>query len=91
MNIQPIIPVKADERGERYDIGVIKFVVRKAGTVSADHQHSEPEIMYLIKGQIKLTVGENTQVIDFPAKISVAANEYHKLEALTDFVLLYER
>jgi quercetin dioxygenase-like cupin family protein len=91
MNIEKILPVKEDERGARYDLGIIKLVVRKAGTISADHQHSEPEVNYFISGQVKITIDDETQIITSPVKVNVPANVYHKIEAITDFILLYER
>lgn len=91
MNIEKILPVKEDERGTRYDLGVIKVVIRKAGTISADHTHLEAEVNYFISGQVKLTIGTETQIIIAPAKVNVPPNMYHKIEAITDFILLYER
>lgn len=91
MNIEKILPAKEDERGARYDLGIIKIVMRKAGTISADHQHLEPEVNYFVSGQVKLTIGDETKIITSPAKVHVSANVYHKIEAITDFILLYER
>ncbi len=91
MNIEKILPVKEDDRGTRYDLGIIKLVIRQAGTISADHVHPEEEVNYFISGQVKLTVGTETQIVTAPAKVSIPPNVYHKIEALTDFILLYER
>ncbi|MFA4818429.1 MAG: cupin domain-containing protein [Patescibacteria group bacterium] len=91
MNIEKILPIREDERGARYDLEIIKVVIRKSGTISADHQHPEAEVLYFISGQVKLTVGEETQIITAPVKVTIPPNTYHKIEALTDFILLYER
>ncbi len=91
MNIEKILPVKEDDRGARYDLGIIKLVIRKAGTISADHKHPEGEVDYFISDRVRLTIGEESQIINAPAKVNVPPNVYHKIEAITDFILLYER
>ncbi|MBI5734040.1 MAG: cupin domain-containing protein [Candidatus Kerfeldbacteria bacterium] len=91
MNIEKILPIVEDARGTRYDLGIIKLVIRKRGTISADHEHPEAEVNYFISGQVKLTVGTESQIITAPVKVIIPLNVYHKIEAVTDFILLYER
>lgn len=83
--------IKQDERGTIYDCEKLNVVIRKKGSISANHSHEEKEIMYLIQGKIELTLGNETKIIEAPTKITTESNEYNKILALTDMILLYER
>ena len=91
MKIEKINIIKFDERGVIYNCGASCFLSRKKGSVSADHQHEDSEVNYLVKGEIELTIGEETQIVKAPARIEMAPNEYHKLVALTNIEILIER
>ncbi len=91
MLIDKIDVIKSDERGVILDCGKSNFISRKKGTISADHTHAEHEIFYLVKGEVEVTVGEETQVMRAPVKIDVPPNVHHKLIALTDFELVIDR
>ncbi len=88
MKIEPIAILKTDDRGVIYRIESINYIVRKKGTISADHTHPEEETLYLIEGEVKLTIGEETKNIVSPIKVSIPSGIYHKLLALTDIKLL---
>lgn len=90
MDIKKLQIVKSDERGVIYDCGKVGFITRKRGTTSADHNHKEPEILYLVEGRIELTVGEETRKVEAPAKIEIPEHIYHKLVALTDIRIIRE-
>ena len=91
MNIKAIKVIKSDERGIIYDCGEASFLSRKKGSISADHVHSEHETLCLVKGEIELTVGDETQIVKAPITFEVPSNVYHKLRALTDIELVYCR
>lgn len=91
MDIKKIPITKSDKRGIIYDCDKINFIVRKKGTISADHSHPEGETFFLIDGEIKITVGKKTKTIKALAKVSVPPDTYHKLVAITDIKLLYYR
>ncbi len=91
MNLEDMKIVKSDERGVIYDCGRSNFIARKKGSISADHKHEGAEIVYLVKGEIELTIGNNTQIVKAPVKFSYASNVYHKLVALTDIELVIDR
>ena len=91
MNIDKINIIKSDERGIIYDCGKSKFISRKNGTVSAGHKHEDLEVVYLVKGQIELTMGDETQIVKAPARFESGPNIYHKLVALSDIELVMDR
>ena len=89
MKLSEIKIIKSDERGIIYDCGNSNFISRKKGTISADHTHEDPEIIYLVKGEIKLTIGDETKIVKAPIMFKIDSNVYHKVVALTniDFVI----
>lgn len=91
MNIEGIEVIKSDERGVIYACGASSFISRKKGSVSADHSHEDPETVWLVKGDIELTIEKETQVVKAPAKFTSGPNEHHKLLALTDIELVTDR
>lgn len=91
MELREIKIIKSDERGIIYDCGKSNFISRKKGTISANHEHKDSEIIYLVKGKVELTIGEKTQIIKAPIMFRVDSNVYHKLTALTDIDLVIDR
>jgi mannose-6-phosphate isomerase-like protein (cupin superfamily) len=91
MNLEPIKIIKSDERGVIYDCGKSNFIARSKGSISADHIHDDPETIYLVKGEVELTIGEETKIVKAPIKFSYPGNIYHKLVALTDIELVIDR
>jgi len=91
MKLEEIKIIKSDERGIIYDCGNSGFISRKKGAISADHTHEDPETIYLVKGEVELTLGDETQVVKAPVKFSAPSNVYHKLVALTDIELVIDR
>jgi len=51
MELNKMRITKSDERGIIYDCGNSSFIARKKGTISANHRHEEPEIVYSQKSQ----------------------------------------
>lgn len=88
MKIQDIPVIKDDERGKIYRCEPVNYIVRKKGTVSADHTHDEAETLYLIEGEIELTIGEEMTKVEAPKMCYVPANVYHKVVASTDIKLI---
>jgi len=91
MKINNIDIIKSDERGVIYDCGKSCFISRKKGTVSANHSHEDPEIVYLVRGEIELTIGDETEIVKAPAMFETGPNVHHKLIALTDIELVIDR
>ena len=91
MKLEAIRVIKSDERGIIYDCGPSSFISRKKGSISANHKHEDPEVVYLVEGEIELTIGDETQVVKAPIRFETAPNQYHKLVALTDIQLVIER
>ena len=89
MNIRKLEIVKSDERGVIYDCEKIKLVIRKKDSIGAGHVHVEGEHMFLIEGEMQLTVGEESARVTALNQIDIPPNTYHKLVALTDIKLLY--
>lgn len=91
MELNEIRIIKSDERGIIYDCGKSSFISRKKGTISANHTHEDPEIVYLVKGKIELTIGEEVKIVEAPVMFKTDSNVYHKLIALTDIELVIDR
>ncbi len=91
MDIEEIKVLNKDERGIMYDCDKLKFIEKKKGTINANHEHEVPEILYLVKGEAELTIGKETKNVKASVKISIPANTYHKLIAITEIILLEER
>ena len=88
MKIEDIPILKQDDRGIIYRCEPINYIVRKKGTISANHTHEEAETLYLIEGKVELTIGKETKIVEAPKKFSVKPNEYHKVVALTNIKLI---
>ena len=92
MNSEMLRVEKEDERGVMYDCGSgWSLIIRKKGTVSADHEHEESEIIIFLDGEVELTVGKETRLIKELCEVHIPANIYHKLVAHTDIKLLHYR
>jgi quercetin dioxygenase-like cupin family protein len=64
------------------------YIELDEGAVASDHIHDYQETIYLIRGKVEYTVGDEAQIIESPAKITVPAKMYHKFIALTDCVAI---
>ena len=91
MELNQIRVIKKDDRGVILDCGKSSFIARKKGSISANHQHADPETVYLVTGEIELTINEETKIVKAPIMFKTESNEYHKLVALTDIELVIDR
>lgn len=91
MELKEIRIIKSDKRGAIYDCGKSSFIFRKKGTISANHKHEDPEIDYLVKGEVELTIGDETKIVKAPVMFKIDSNLYHKLVALTDIEMVIDR
>ena len=64
------------------------YIFRKKGTISANHIHEEAETLYLVQGEVELTIENETELMKAPAKVRIEEGIYHKLVALTDIVIV---
>ena len=88
MKIEDIPTIKDDDRGKIYRCEPVNYIVRKKGSISANHTHEEAEQLYLIEGEVELTVGSETTQVKAPKMFFVPPNVYHKVKALTDIKLI---
>ena len=91
MKIEAIKIIKSDERWIIYDCDKLKCIFRKKWTTSANHIHDKYEILYLVSGEIELTIWDEIQIIKTSKKIKIPANIYHKIFALTDIIILEDK
>ena len=91
MKIEGLKLIKKDKRGAVYDCDKVILIERKKGSVSADHVHEQGEVLFLIEGKARLTVGDETAVAEAPCRIEIAAGVYHKIVALSKVKLLEYR
>ena len=88
MELKELKIIKENDKGKIFDLGNSKLIVRKKNSISADHNHPEKEILYLIDGEVELTVGKETKTIKAPIEINLKQSVYHKILALTDIKLI---
>ncbi len=88
MKIDKIKITKKDDRGIIYDCDKVGYIFRNKGTISANHIHEEAETLYLVQGEIELTIENETETAKAPIKVHIEKNIYHKLIALTDIVII---
>ncbi len=88
MKIENIKITKKDDRGVIYDCEKVGCIFREKGTVSANHIHEEAETLYLVQGEIELTIEDEMEKVKAPIKVHIEKNIYHKLIALTDIVII---
>ena len=91
MKIQDIPIVKSDDRGVIYDCGEYHLVVRKKGTLSANHSHEDQERIYFIQGEAGILSKDETRTVKAPVMIDINANEYHRIFAVSDVIFIYKR
>ena len=91
MSITPLKKIKSDDRGVIYDCDKVGFIVRQKGSISANHSHSMAETLYLVCGQVELTIGDKVQKVIAPAKIDIKGGDFHKLVALTDIMIIEDK
>lgn len=90
--IENIPLLKQDDRGAMYDCGELKFIWTRQGATRANHIHEDTEeILYLVRGEVELTLGEEISHVTAPAKITIPPNTYHKLLMLTETEILEKR
>ena len=91
MHSEEIRVIKSDERGVIYDCGKSNFISRKKGSIGADHSHADPESIYLVRGDIEMTIGNETSTFSAPIRFEVPPDVYHKMVALTDIDFIIDR
>ena len=91
VKIEELRLIKKDKRGAIYDCDKVILIERKKGSVSADHVHEQGEVLFLIAGKVRLTVGDETAVAEAPCRIEIAGGIYHKIVALSKVKLLEYR
>ena len=69
-----------------YDCDAVYYVELKAGTSISDHIHEHEETIFLMKGKAEMILGEEKQVVEAPAKLTIPSNVYHKFTAITDVI-----
>jgi mannose-6-phosphate isomerase-like protein (cupin superfamily) len=91
MDVKEIPITKSDDRGVIYSCDDIEWVIRKKDSVSGNHNHPEREILFLLEGEIELTVGEQIKKLKAPVKVDIPSNTHHKILALTDIKMFVEK
>jgi hypothetical protein len=84
--------IKENEKGKNYQGDGFKIAYRYKDAISGDNADNFHEIIYLVTGKAKITIGESCEAYEAPAKIEIPAKTYHKIEALTDLsCILFEK
>jgi len=83
--------VKQDDRGTIYNIEGIDVVVWKKGSKSSEHSHDTKEIIYVVKGKMRLTVNDEEKIINESETITVPEKIQRTVEALEDMIIIEKR
>lgn len=54
--------------------------------VFGDNNTNPEELIYLIQGELEVTIEEDVLLLKAPAKIQIEKETYHKLESKTDVI-----
>jgi len=60
-----------------------KIYYGEKGSIAGDNNINPAETIYLISGEMEITVRDKTEIKTAPAEIKIPAKTYHKLKALT--------
>lgn len=80
--------IAKNEKGQTYQADNFKVLYRNAGSISGDNNINVEEHMYLVGGTVAVTVEDTTNHYSAPANFIIPAKTYHKLEAITDIILV---
>lgn len=69
-----------------YDCDKIYYVCLKKGGVLSDHTHNHEETVFLMEGEAEVILGDKTERVKAPSKLTIPPNTYHKFTALTDII-----
>ena len=89
MKTEELKLIKEKDAGKNYQADGFKVFYRYKNSIAGDNDENIKEIIYLITGSAEVTLEDEVEIIEAPAKIVFPANTYHKIKALTDisFVL----
>jgi hypothetical protein len=68
------------------DNEIAKEIKLSAGDVVVQHKHTYSHISILASGTVKLSDGEDNQVLTGPCALVIQKEKYHSIAALTDAV-----
>lgn len=69
-----------------YDCDVITYIrLQKWATVS-DHTHTYQETVFLIEGTAEIIIWDKHHTINWPKKLVIPPNTYHKFTAHTNII-----
>ena len=69
-----------------YDCDKVFYIKMEKGATMSDHTHDHEETVFLMEGEAEMILGDQTQIVRAPAKLTIPPNVYHKFKALTDLI-----
>jgi quercetin dioxygenase-like cupin family protein len=69
-----------------YDCDLVWYICLEKGATASDHSHNHQETLFLMNGTAEAIIGNDTKIINTPAKVVIPPNVYHKFTALTDLI-----
>lgn len=88
---EEIKPISEFEGFVVYDCDNVYFFDGKKGSVASDHKHNYPDIVFLLKGEVELIIGNEKHHIKAPKKIIIPSKTYHKFTVLTDVIAIEKK
>ncbi len=70
-----------------YQANNFKIYYGVKNSTVGDNQENPTENIYLVKGELKITIGDKTKIIKAPEKIKIPGRTYHQLTALSKEVI----
>ena len=91
MIAKPLLKLKENEKGAKYQASEFQIFYRKAGTVAWENSENVCEHLYLISGEAVITLNDEVETVSWPCEFIFPEKTYHKIEATTDIVFLVFR
>lgn len=80
--------ITENEKGKTYYANGFKVLYRKARSVSGDNDTNVEESISIVCGTANVTIEKGTIRYIAPDSFTIPANTYHRIEAVTDIVLI---
>lgn len=78
--------VKEKEGVKVYQGNNCRIYYGEENKVFGDNNTNPKELIYLLKGELEVTIEDKIKLFKAPEKIEIEANTYHKLEAKTNVI-----
>jgi len=80
--------IKENEKGKTYQTDKCKIFYRNKGAIIGDNNTNLKETIYLVSGEVQITLKNETRKAEAPEIIHFPAKTYHKIVAISDISMI---